>query len=123
MTKKYHIIAAILLFATFLLNIGPLAYYTIDALVNAELVVEKAKLCMTVLVVLIMSIVAWINKTSSRSKIWVIIFGLYICLDSFLVPLLVIGLTQIVDEWFISPLHRHYRGKYRINREIDKRGL
>lgn len=121
-TKKYRLIAAILLITSLLLNLAPLGYYTIDALISAELVAEKVKLCMTVFVVLIMSIVSWVNKTTSRSKIWVIIIGLYLCLDSFLTPLLLIGITQIADEWIVSPLHKNFRNKYTINKQIDRRG-
>lgn len=121
-TKKYRLAATILLIVSILLNILPLGYYTVDALINAELVMDQVKLCMTVFVVLIMSIVSWVNKTTSRSKVWVIIIGLYLCLDSFLVPLLLIGTTQIVDEWIISPLHKSIRNKYIINKQIDKRG-
>lgn len=122
-TKKYRLIAAILLIASILLNVAPLGYYTIDALLSADLVAEKVKLCMTVFVVLIMSIVSWVNKTTSRSKVWVIIIGLYLCLDHFLTPLLLIGITQIADEWIVSPLHRSARNKYTINKQIDKRGV
>lgn len=121
-TKKYRLVATILLITSILLNILPLGYYTVDAMLSAELVAEKVKLCMTVFVVLIMSIVSWVNKTTSRSKIWVIIIGLYLCLDSFLTPLLLIGTTQIADEWIISPLHKSFRNKYTINKQIDRRG-
>lgn len=121
-TKKYRLAATILLLVSILLNILPLGYYTVDALINAEFIMDQVKLCMTVFVVLIMSIVSWVNKTTSRSKIWVIIIGLYLCLDSFLVPLLLIGITQIADEWIISPLHKSFRNKYVINKQIDRRG-
>lgn len=121
-TKKYRLAATILLIVSILLNILPLGYYTVDALINAEFIMDQVKLCMTVFVVLIMSIVSWVNKTTSRSKVWVIIIGLYLCLDSFLVPLLLIGTTQIVDEWIVSPLHKSIRNKYIINKQIDKRG-
>lgn len=121
-TKKYRLAATILLLVSILLNILPLGYYTVDALINAEFIMDQVKLCMTVFVVLIMSIVSWVNKTTSRSKIWVIIIGLYLCLDNFLVPLLLIGITQIADEWFVNPLHKSFRNKYIINKQIDRRG-
>ena len=104
-----------------LFNVAPLATYTIIGLVGANLIVEKIALTCTVFVVLILSIVAWVNKTTIRSKVWVILLGLYFCLDYFITPLLIIAITQILDEWILCPLKAHYRNLYTINREIDKR--
>lgn len=123
MTKKYRIVSALLLIVSILLNVAPLGAYTIIGLSEANLVSEKVALVSTVFVVLILSVVAWVNKTTMRSRIWVVILGLYFCLDSFIAPLLVIAITQVLDEWFISPLHKHYKNKYIINKEIDKRGI
>ena len=121
MTKKYKIGYVLLAILSFLLCAGPLIAYTIAALVTSTLVVEKVALCATVLVVLVMSVISWINKTTMRSKVWVIMLGLYFCLDYFVGPLLVMAFTQITDEWFVSPAKAHYRNKYIINKEIDKR--
>lgn len=121
MTNKYKALYYVLAVLSFLLCVGPLAAYTISALITSTLVVEKVALCATVLVVLVMSVVSWVNKTTMRSKVWVIMLGLYFCLDHFVGPLLVMAFTQITDEWFISPAKAHYRNKYIINKEIDKR--
>lgn len=121
MTKKCKVAYVLLTILSVLLSVGPLAAYTIAALVTSTLVVEKVALCATVLVVLVLSVVAWVNKTTMRSKVWVIMLGLYFCLDHFIGPLLVMAFTQITDEWFVSPAKAHYREKYHINKEIDKR--
>lgn len=123
MTKKYHRIWLVFAILSILLNVGPLAAYSIIALAEASLVIEKVALSMTVLVVLIMTAVAFLNKTTMKSRVFVIIIGLYLCLDHFITPLIVISVCQIVDEWLASPVSKHYRNKYRINREIDKRGV
>ena len=120
-TKKLRIAAVLLLIISILLNVGPLAAYTIMGLAEADLTTEKVALASAVFVVLILSVVAWVNKTTMRSRIWVILLGLYFCLDNFVVPLLVIAITQILDEWIISPLYHYYQNKYTINREIDRR--
>lgn len=122
-TKKYRICAAILLIISILFNVAPLAAYTITGLVEADLVIEKVALTSTVFVVAILSVVAWVNKTTMRSRVWIVMLGLYFCLDTFVTPLLIIAITQILDEWIISPLHRYFRNKYTINKEIDHRGV
>lgn len=122
-TKRYRAIAVILLIVSILFNVAPLAAYTITGLAEADLVVEKVALTSTVFVVAILSVVAWVNKTTMRSRVWIVMLGLYFCLDSFVVPLLIIAITQILDEWIISPLHKYFRNKYRINKEIDHRGV
>ena len=122
-TKNYRIIAAVLLILSILFNVAPLAAYTITGLVEADLTTEKVALTSTIFVVAILSVVAWVNKTTMRSRVWIVMLGLYFCLDSFITPLLIIAITQILDEWIISPLHKYYRNKYRINKEIDHRGV
>lgn len=121
-TKKYRFWSFIFLFFSILLNVAPIGAYTIMALINANLVVEKVALISTVFVVLILSIVAWVNKTTMKSRVWIVMLGLYFCLDEFIVPLLIIAITQILDEWIIAPLHGYFRNIYTINREIDRRG-
>lgn len=122
-TKKYRIIAVLLLIISILFNVAPLAAYTITGLVEADLTTEKVALTSTIFVVAILSVVAWVNKTTMRSRVWIVMLGLYFCLDSFITPLLIIAITQILDEWIISPLHKYYRNKYRINKEMDHRGV
>lgn len=123
MTKKYHRIWLVFAILSLLLNVGPLAAYSIIALAGASLVIEKVTLSMTVLVVLIMTAIAFLNKTTMKSRVFVIIIGLYLCLDHFITPLLVISACQIVDEWIASPISKHYKNKFNINKEIDKRGV
>ena len=121
-TKKYRFWSFFFLFFSILLNVAPIGAYTITALINANLVVEKVALISTVFVVLILSIVAWVNKTTMKSRVWIVMLGLYFCLDEFIVPLLIIAITQILDEWIVAPLHGYFRNIYTINREIDRRG-
>lgn len=120
-TKKYRLIAAVLLIITILLNVGPLATYSVIAFCEADLVVEKVALTSTVFIVLIMTVYTMVSKTALRSRIWIILLGMYFCLDYILTPLVIIAVCQVVDEIVINPLYKHYHNKYTINREIDKR--
>ena len=121
MTQRYRRLYWLFAITSLLFNIGPLAAYSIMGLVGAELVVEKVALATTIFIVLILSAVAFVNKTTMRSRVWVILLGLYACLDHMLTPLLVIAITQIVDEWFISPAAKSFHNKFVINKQIDKR--
>lgn len=112
-----------LLFSTlsFCLNIAPLGYYIIKALIEADLTHEKVALTSMVFIVLILSIVSWVNKITLRSKLWIILIGLYICLDYIMTPLIIIAICQVIDELIISPLAKNYKTKLTINKEMDKR--
>lgn len=120
-TKKYRTISLVLLIMCILLNVAPLATYTVMALCQANLVVEKVALTSTIFIVLIMSLYSLVSKTALRSRIWIILLGMYVCLDYILAPLIIIAICQVLDEMFINPLYKHYKNKYTINREIDKR--
>lgn len=120
-TKKYHIAAIILLVVSILLNVAPLATYVMLGLTSGAVIVEKVALTSTIFVVLIMSCVAWMNKTVMRSRIWLIMLGLFFCLDSIATPLIIIAVTQVVDELIVCPLRARYKNRYTINKEIDKR--
>lgn len=120
-TKSLNFKARIFSFINFLLNVAPLAAYTIIALCSGSLLVEKFALCSTVMVVAIMSVVAWANKIVLRSRVWILLLGLYFCLDYFITPLLIIAACQVLSEIVAAPLARHYRNRATINKEIDLR--
>lgn len=122
-TKKYHIAAIILLVVSILLNVAPIATYVMLGLTSGAVIVEKVALTSTIFVVLIMSCVAWMNKTVMRSRIWLIMLGLFFCLDSIATPLIIIAVTQVVDELIVCPLRARYKNRYTINKEIDKRNM
>lgn len=121
MTKRYRISFWIFWALHILLNFCPLATYTIIALTEGQLIYEKVALTMTVFVMLILTIISIINKITLRSRLWIILIGVYICLGEILVPLIVVAFCQIFDELLVCPLMNHYKAKLTINKEIDKR--
>lgn len=121
MTSRYRLYTWIFTILSLLLNICPLAVYTIKAMFESDLVREKVALTMTVFIVLILSIVCWVNKLVLRSRLWIILIGVYFCLGEILTPLIIIAICQILDELIVHPLKKHYKNKYVINKEIDKR--
>lgn len=121
MTSKYRLYTWIFTIISLLLNICPLAVYTIKAMFESDLVYEKVALTMTVFIVLILTIVCFVNKIVLRSRLWIILIGVYFCLGEILTPLIIIAICQVLDELIVHPLKKHYKNKYVINKEIDKR--
>ena len=123
MTKKLkakYIAATIL---SFLLNVCPLLVFTIIAFISGTAIVHKVTLSMTLLIVLIFTAITFFNKTVFRSKLWILLIGLWLCLDNILTPLIVFASCQVIDELIVTPLKNYYKNKYRINKEIDTRLL
>lgn len=116
--RRTYIIFGII---SLLLNICPLAVYTIKAACESNLVREKVTLTMTVFIVLILTIVSLINKVTLRSRLWIVLLGIYVCLDNILTPLILIACCQVLDELIIRPLVKSSKNKLVINKQIDKR--
>lgn len=121
-TRHYELWAFIFGIISFFALVGPFAYYGIEVLIGGCLVYEKVALVGSVLIVGIMTIISLINNVALKSRIWIVLFALYICLDSFIVPLFIIGSCQLAREIVFIPLRRHFAAKASINLEIDKRG-
>lgn len=122
MTSRLKNLSILLSTVSVLLNIGPLLGYIIASVIQADLVTEKIALSMTILIVVILTLVSIVNKVALRSRLWILLIGMYLCLDSIMTPLIIIAVCQVIDELIVSPLAAHYKTRYRINKEIDLRG-
>lgn len=123
-TKKAFILAIVFTILSFLLTIGPALYYTVSALITSTLIVQQAALLGTVFIALIGSLICLISKTFTfRSRIWIFLLVLYFCITNFTTMIIIFAATQIVDELIFAPIARHYRNKFTINKQIDKRGI
>jgi hypothetical protein len=122
-TSRFRLSFWILAVMSFMLNVAPLAIYAINAVVAADLVYEKVALSMTVFIVLIMTLISIVNKIAFRSRLWIALIGIYICIDSIMTPLIIIAVCQIIDELIISPLKKNQKNKLIINKEMDKRSV
>lgn len=120
-TTKYRLTYWSLAILSVLLQLGPLVTYGIIGYVQSDLVTEKVGLSLTVFIVAILTVVAFVNKVAMRSRLWIMLLGLYFALDYIMTPLLIIAICQIVDELIAAPLKKHYKTKLTISKEIDKR--
>lgn len=116
--RRYHFLT----FLSVLLFIGPIAYFGIAALASGSVaVVEKLAFSGSVIAAGILTLISFLNHTAYRSKIFLVLIGLAICLNHIMVPLLVIGSCQIVEELVVSPLRNAAKCRFITNKEIDKR--
>lgn len=115
--KHKHIILHIISIG---LTVLPLTVYTGIAIAQGD-VHEKLVLGMTLTVSLIFVLMNILMKYSIRSTVWIMLLGIYVCLDNITPLLLIIAISSIIDEFIITPLDKKYKQQYIINKEIDKR--
>ena len=121
-TKHFSRLAAFFSILSFFCFFGPLIWFGGIAFLGGAAIVNKVALVSSVFVAVVMTAVAALNKWSPRSRVWIVLLGLYFCIDYFIAVILTFAITQIIDELILCPLKRHYRAKASMNREIDARG-
>ena len=102
------------------LNVGPILVFIVLAFIFGE-TGTKVTLGATAVVALIMTLIAFVNKTAMKSRIWVILIGVWLALDSFLIPLITIASCQLTDEIIVEPLLSANKTKLLANKELDLR--
>lgn len=121
-TKKSRILAWFFTILSLLLNFGPLIIYSVIAFKNSQAsTANKCILLSMLTLATILSLVAVLKKYTPRCSIWLVVIGLYLCLDYILGTVLIIAVTQVLGELIIDPLARNYRLNLKINKQIDKR--
>lgn len=108
-------------FLSFLMFFGPAAYYVSSAFLTSTLATQKVAIACSVVVVLILTGIAAVNKIILRSRLWIILIALYFVLGHAAEPIIVIGVTQVIDELMIAPTRDYFKQRYTIHREVDKR--
>ena len=119
-TRKYANLSLLFGSLSFLVLSSPLVYYAVLAFINGE-TTEKFTLGLCFVMAAIFLAINVIFKYHIRSTIWVVVLGIYFCLDDIQVLLIMVAVGTILDEFILTPLHKSYKQKAGINREIDKR--
>lgn len=114
---KYIIFKTLSICLTFL----PLLVYVIIAFIKGAPLQKFTMGCMVTLA-LIFVILNVIMKYNIRSTVWVLILGIYLCLDNITPLLIIMAVSTILDEFVISKLAIKYKNQFTINKEIDLRG-
>ena len=119
-TRKYANLSLLFGSLSFLVLSAPLVYYAVLAFITGE-TTEKFTLGLCFVMAAIFLAINVIFKYHIRSTIWVVVLGIYFCLDDIQVLLIMVAVGTILDEFILTPLHKSYKQKAGINREIDKR--
>ena len=121
MTKKYKIKLNICRLLSFTLTVLPVIIYTIMGFIDGT-IGEKVSLGICVILALIFVLINIMFKYHIRSTLWVLLIGIYVCIDNIIPLLIIMAATTIIDEFVLVPLINKYKNKYIINKEIDLRG-
>lgn len=119
-TRKYKTLSILFLALSILVLVAPLAYYSVVGFIEGE-TTEKFTLGMTFVIAAILFVINILFKFHIRSTIWILVLGIYFCLDNILPLIFMVAVGNILDEFLFTPLHKHYKSKASINKEIDKR--
>lgn len=119
-TRKYKNLSILFLALSILVLVAPLAYYSVVGFIEGE-TSEKFTLGMTFVIAAILFVINILFKFHIRSTIWILVLGIYFCLDNILPLIFMVAVGNILDEFLFTPLHKHYKSKASINKEIDKR--
>lgn len=120
-TKKYKTLYIIFTALSILATVLPLSIYIIKGYAEADVVSEKVCLTCTILLTLILTIMNIIFKYKLRSIIWILLLGIYVCIENILALIILIAILSILDEFIFTPLKNSFKNKYVINKEMDKR--
>lgn len=115
--NKYIFFKTLSICLTFL----PLVVYVIIAFVKGAPMEKFTMGCMVTLALVFVALNV-IMKYNIRSTIWVLILGIYLCLDNITPLLIIMAVSTILDEFIVSKLAVKYKNQFVINKEIDKRG-
>ena len=121
MTKKYKIKLNICRLLSFTLTVLPVIIYAIMGFMDGS-IGEKVSLGICVILALIFVLINIMFKYHIRSTLWVLLIGIYVCIDNIIPLLIIMAATTIIDEFVLVPLINKYKNKYIINKEIDLRG-
>lgn len=119
-TKRYTILYRLFLALSIIALAVPVVVYSVIGFVNGD-VKEKLTLGITLIIAIMLTMINLIFKFHIRSVIWILVLGIYFCIDNIMPLLLIVAISTILDEFIFTPLYKKYRSKARINREIDKR--
>lgn len=119
-TKGYKKKYLIFKITSIVITILPMFIYLILGFANGSSE-QKFVLGLMTFVAICLTGVNLLFKYSIRSTIWILLIGVYVCLNNITTLLIVIALCTIIDEFILTPLAKKYKDKYKMNKEIDAR--
>ena len=122
MTEKYKRLSIITFLLSSICSICPILIYVLKAFVDEDVKeVNKYTLGIMCSLALIVTLINIVAKLHLRCIPWILLLGIYACLKDITTLLIIMAVTTIIDELILVPLHKSFKNKYTINKEIDKR--
>lgn len=121
MTKKYKNKLNLFRSLSFSITVLPVILYAILGFYNGS-IGEKVSLGICTLLAIMFVIINIMFKHHIRSTLWIMLIGIYICIDNIIPLLITMAISTVIDEFVLVPLIKKYKDKYIINKEIDARG-
>ena len=122
MTSKYKKLSILTFLLSAMCSLCPILIYVIKAFVDKDVKeVNKYTLGIMCSVALVVTLINIVAKLHLRCIPWILLLGIYLCLRNITALLVIMAITTIVDELILTPLHKSFKNKYTINKEIDKR--
>lgn len=110
-------------FILFILLATPLFYFFISCLASGAESWKKVTLVMTALISLMLIGLNFILKFHLRSHLFFMLIGIHVIMDNVMVLLVLLAITSLLDEVFLTPWIKKVKAQLIANKEIDKRGL
>ena len=122
MTNKYKKLSILTFLLSTICSLCPILIYVIKAFVDSDVKeVNKYTLGIMCSVALVITLINILAKLHLRCIPWILLIGIYVCLKDITTLLIIMAVTTIIDELILVPLHKSFKNKYTINKEIDKR--
>lgn len=122
MTHKYKKLSILTFLLSAICSLCPILIYVIKAFVDKDVQeVNKYTLGIMCSVALVVTLINIVAKLHLRCIPWILLLGIYLCLKDITTLLVIMAITTIIDELILTPLHKSFKSKYTINKEIDKR--
>lgn len=115
--RKGFIICTLLSWAIVFL---PVIGYVIYGYIVSD-TIHKITLTTTVMAAIILTIISIVLKKQLRCSIFILLLGIYFAIQKIEVVIIILAITTLVDELILQPLQKHFRSKFIINKEIDRR--
>lgn len=121
-TRKYKRLSTITFLLSLVCSLCPISIYVLKAFIDSDVKeVNKYTLGIMCSVAIIVTLINIVAKLHLRCIPWILLLGIYVCLKDITTLLIIMAVTTIIDELILVPLHKSFKNKYTINKEIDKR--
>ena len=102
---------------------APLIIYLIIGLVNDNVTTGgKVTLVAMLFIALILTVINVVAQKHLRCPIWVLLIGIYVAMEKYLMPLVIIlAITSILDDLVFTPIIHYYYTQTVASKTMDKR--